>query len=262
MNAEWRSRYEIAVSSAEQAAQVALGYYPDGRVAEFEASVEWKADHSPVTAGDRAAEAFLRNRIINAFPNDAFLGEEFGAKDGSSGYRWIVDPIDGTRNFMRGLPLWGTLVGLEYLGECIAGVAVMPVLGHTYRALRGDGAFRDDRRLQVSTTATLADSMLFCSSFSGFLKAGREDALLRLSRRTHRQRAFGHFYGFVLVAEGAGEVMVEQGVHSWDVAAVVPIVEEAGGRFTDWQGNRTAERPDVLATNGHVHDEALRVLNG
>ena len=262
MNPDWRTRYELAVEAAERAGEIARGYFPDGDAADFAARAEWKLDRSPVTAGDRAAEAFLRNRIINAFPNDAFLGEEYGEKPGNSGFRWMVDPIDGTRNFMRGMPLWGTLVGVEYRGEAIAGAAVMPSLGHSYRALRGDGAFRDGRRLRVSDTAALDDAILALSSLSGFFKAGREAQLMELARRTQRQRAFGNFYGFVLVAEGAADVMVEQGLHVWDVAAVAPIIEEAGGRFTDWDGRPTIHRPDVVASNGRLHDETLRLLSG
>jgi histidinol-phosphatase len=261
MNPDWRARYELAVEAAERAGQIARGYFPDGDPADFAARAEWKLDRSPVTAADRAAEAFLRNRIINAFPDDAFVGEEYGDKPGASGFRWVVDPIDGTRNFMRGLPLWGTLVGLEHRGEAVAGAAVLPSLGHTYRALRGDGAFRDGRRLRVSGAASLDEAVLVCSSLSGFFQAGREAEFLELARRTQRQRAFGNFYGFVLVAEGSAEVMVEQGLHVWDVAAVAPIIEEAGGRFTDWQGRATIHHPDVIASNGKLHDETLRILN-
>ncbi len=260
MNPDWRIRYELAVEAADKAAQIAQGFFPAGDPADFAAHIEWKLDHSPVTAGDRAVEAFLRNRIINAFPQDAFLGEEYGEKPGDSGYRWVVDPIDGTRNFMRGMPLWGTLVGLEYRGEAIAGAAVMPALGYHYRALRGDGAFRNDRQLRVSDTAILGEAVLACSSMSGFIKAGREAALLELARQTQRQRAFGNFYGMILIAEGAADVFVDQGMHIWDVAAVAPIIEEAGGRFTDWQGRATIDRPDVVASNGRLHDEVLRIL--
>ena len=257
MNPDWRSRYELAVEAADKAAQIALGFFPAGDPADFARHIEWKLDRSPVTAADRAAEAFLRNRIINAFPNDGFLGEEYGEKPGDSGFRWIVDPIDGTRNFIRGMPLWGTLVGLEYRGEAIAGAAVMPALGYTYRALRGDGAFRDERRLHVSETAALDEAILFCSSLSGFFKAGTRGDASGLARRTQRQRAFGDFYGFVLVAQGSADVMVEQAMHVWDMAAVAPIIEEAGGRFTDWDGRPTIHRPDVVASNGRLHDETL-----
>lgn len=262
MNADWRARYELAVEAAQAAARLAVSYFPDANSAGFAAHVEWKENFSPVSFADREAEALLRRCLLDRFPDDAFLGEESGAKDGSTGYRWIVDPIDGTRSFVRGIPLWGTLVGLEYRGEVIAGVGVMPALGHTYRALRGDGAYRGDRRLQVSSVDRLEHALLFCSTLSGFFKARREADFLELARRTQRQRAFGNFYGFALVAEGAGEVMIEHGVHPWDIAALMPILEEAGGRLTDWEGNRTLDRPDVLATNGRLHDVALKILNG
>ncbi len=262
MNPDWRARYELAVVAAERAARQALTHFPDADSAGFADKVAWKDDLSPVSFADREAEALLRDLLLGAFPDDAFLGEESGARPGSSGYRWVVDPIDGTRSFVRGIPLWGTLVGVEYKGELFAGAAVLPVLGHTYRALRGDGAFRGDRRLHVSNVASLDHSLLFCSTLSGFFKARREADFLELTRRTQRQRAFGNFYGFALVAEGAGEVMIEHGVHPWDVAALVPILEEAGGRLTDWKGGRTIDRPDVLATNGKLHDVVLRLLSG
>ncbi|HZT82873.1 MAG TPA: inositol monophosphatase family protein [Gemmataceae bacterium] len=256
MNPQWRSRYETAVAAAKQAGQLALRYF----AGEF--AIEWKQDQSPVTAADREAEALLRSRLLDAFPGDGFLGEEHGDHPGTSGFRWVIDPIDGTRNFVRGIPLWGTLVGLEYKDEPIAGVVDVPGLGQTFRALRGDGAWRDDRRLHVSDVARLADATLFYTSLSWFERAGRRDAFLDLAGRTQTQRGYGDFYGHVLVAQGAGELMVEHGVHVWDVVAILPIVEEAGGRFTDWDGNRTVRRPDVLVSNGRLHDEALRILRG
>src|SRR5438445_5182930 len=149
MNADWRARYEKAVDAARQAAQLALRYF-DANV-----MVEWKQDLTPVTVADRETEALLRATLLGAFPQDGFLGEESGAAPGTSGFRWIIDPIDGTRSFVRGIPLWATLVGLEYRGAAIAGVAFIPPLGRTYRALAGEGAFRGDHRLHVSTVATL-----------------------------------------------------------------------------------------------------------
>jgi histidinol-phosphatase len=253
---DWKARYETAVAAAQQAGQHALKYF-DSNVA-----ILWKEDASPVTIADREAEQLLRKTLIGAFPNDGFLGEEFGEQPGTSGYRWIIDPIDGTRSFVRAIPVWATLVGLEYRGETIAGVAVLPALGQTYRALRGDGAYRDERRIRVSDVSRLADAMLFYSSLSWFLKAGCQDAFLDLTLRTDRQRGFGDFYGHVLVAQGSGELMVEHGVNAWDVAAIQPIVEEAGGRFSDWEGNPTIHRPDVLVSNGHLHDEVLQILRG
>jgi histidinol-phosphatase len=256
MNADWRNRYETAFEAAKQAGRHALSYF-DGPF-----RVEMKADESPVTVADRESEAMLRKAIGAAFPDDGFLGEEYGDTPGTSGYRWILDPIDGTRSFVRGIPIWGTLVGLEYQGELIAGVIDAPCLNQTWRALRGDGAFRNERRIHVSDVTELAEGLLFYSSLSWFLKAGRQDDFLRLTRGTDRQRGFGDFYGHVLVAQGSGDVMVEWGVSAWDVAAVKPIVEEAGGRYSTWDGKGTIYQPDVVVSNGKLHDEVLGILNG
>ena len=254
MNVEWKARYETAVETAQKAAKLALGYFDTGL------AVEWKQDQSPVTAADREAEMYLRTTLLGKFPNDAFLGEEHGDKPGTSGFRWIVDPVDGTRNFVRNIPLWGTLVGLTYNHEPIAGVVVVPALGQTWRALKGDGAYRDERRIRVSDVTKLSEATSFYTSLSWFSKAGREKEVLHLLHGTQTQRGYGDFYGHVLVAQGSGEFMVEHGVHVWDVAALQPILEEAGGQFTDWEGNATIHRPDVLATNGKLHSEILALL--
>ncbi len=254
MNPEWRNRYELAVEAAHKAGQLALRYFNG------EYTVEWKSDCSPVTVADREAEQLLRQTLLGAFPNDGFLGEEFGDTPGSSGFRWIIDPIDGTRSFVRGIPLWATLVGLEYKGEPIAGIADAAALGHSYRALRGEGAYRNDRCIRVSDVAEMSQALVFYSSLSWFIKAGRQETFIELVRRSDRTRGFGDFYGFVLVAQGSGELMVEHGVHAWDVAAIKPIIEEAGGRFSDWNGAPNIHSPDVIVSNGKLHDEALALL--
>jgi histidinol-phosphatase len=254
MNAEWRSRYEVAIEVAQQAGALALQHF------DREIAVEWKADDSPVTIADRSAEALLRTTLLGRFPSDGFLGEESGDTPGSSGYRWIIDPIDGTRSFVRGIPIWAVLVGLEYRGELIAGVCRLPAMNQTFRALKGDGAFRDDRRLHVSTVDRLDRAHVYYSSIRWMKQAGSERQFLELVDCTERQRGFGDFYGFVMVAQGSGEVMVEYGVHPWDLGALVPIVEEAGGRMTTWDDSRDLNRSDVLATNGRLHAEVLRVL--
>src|SRR5262249_11566228 len=156
------------------------------------------------------------------------------------------------RNFVRGIPIWATLVGLEYKGEQIAGVAQVPALGQTFRALRGDGAYCGDRRLRVSEVHVLKEGILFYTSLT-YLQAGRREAFLDLASRVETARGFGDFYGYVLVAQGSGELMVEHGVHAWDVAALKPIVEEAGGRFTNWDGGFDLHRPDVLVSNAKLH---------
>lgn len=254
MNPQWRSRYEAAQEAARQASRVALRYFEGGL------TVEWKSDQTPVTVADRETEQALRASLLKAFPKDGFLGEEFGDQAGTSGFRWIIDPIDGTRNFVRGIPVWATLVGLEYEGEQIAGVVEAPALHATYRALRGDGAYRDERRIRVSDISDLAKAQFFTSSPSWFWKIGAMEPFLDLVRRTNRHRGFGDFYGFMLVAQGSGEFMMEYGIHAWDVAALKPIVEEAGGRYSDWSGNPNIWRPDVVASNGRLHDEVLKAL--
>jgi histidinol-phosphatase len=255
MNPDWRARYEVAVEAAHKAGQLALRSYEGG------VEVQWKADQTPVTAADREAEALLRTTLLGRFPTDGFLGEESGDTPGSSGFRWIIDPIDGTRSFVRGVPLWGTLVGLEYKGEQIAGVADAPALGHAWHALRGDGAYRDRRRIHVSDVADLAEAHLFYSSVSWFVQAGREKTFLELAARTQRQRGYGDFYGFVLVAQGSGEIMLEFGCHAWDLSAVAAILVEAGGRLTDWRGRQDITHPDVVASNGRLHEQILNLLH-
>jgi histidinol-phosphatase len=256
MNADWRTRYDLAVEAAQKAGDLARTYY------ESTFEVEHKHDSSPVTIADKSAEKLIRDAVTAAFPNDGFLGEEFGDQPGSSGYRWIIDPIDGTKSFIRHVPIWATLVGLEYRGEQIGGVVYIPVFGMTYRALRGDGAYHNERRVRVSDVNSLAESSMCYSSMGWFTRAGREHCFHNLYKLTKRQRGHGDFYGFVLVAEGAADIMLEHGVNPWDVAATKAIVEEAGGSFTDWTGKPTIHTPDVLATNGKLHADVLAVLRG
>jgi histidinol-phosphatase len=257
MNANWRNRYEFALETARQAGQLALRYFDQTL------TVEWKKDQSPVTVADRETEALLRSRLLDRFPEDGFLGEESGDRAGSSGFRWIIDPIDATRNFVRAIPIWGTLVGLEYQGEMIAGVVEVPALKQCFHALRGGGAFQGDRRLGVSRVDNLSEATLFHTSLTWFKIAGRGSNFLDLIGRVQTERGYGDFYGYMLVAQGSGELMVEHGAHPWDLAAVTAIVEEAGGRVTDWDGQRTISAMGFLASNGsELHEEALGILNG
>jgi histidinol-phosphatase len=251
----WKTRYELAIEGAENAGKLAMSHFDCG------VTVEWKADESPVTIADRQAEHLLRDVIRKYFPNDGLLGEEHGEEAGSSGYRWIIDPIDGTRSFVRGVPIWGTLIGLEYQGELIAGVARVPPLGVTYRALRGDGAFRDNRRLHVSNIDQLAQAQLFYSGINWFHESGCIGSFLEFAGATQRQRGFGDFYGFVLVAQGSGEFMIDHGVHAWDIAALKPIVEEAGGSFSNWDGGFNLHSADVIASNGKLHAAAVQAMS-
>ncbi len=185
MNPDWKARYELAIDAAKKAGDLAMSYF------DRPVNIQWKADESPVTIADQNAEKLIRETLLGKFPNDGFLGEEYGDTPGDSGFRWVIDPIDGTRSFVRGIPLWGTLIGLEYRGELIAGVARMPALGQTYHALRGNGAFRDDRRIRVSSIDTLDKAHLYYSSISWFVKSGTEKRFFELYGTCVRQRGFG-----------------------------------------------------------------------
>lgn len=254
MNADWRNRYDLAIDVARKAGDLAKKYFDEG----FE--IEWKADQSPVTVADKQAEELIRSTIKKHFPGDGFLGEEYADEPSTSGFRWVIDPIDGTRAFVRNIPIWGTLLGLEYQDDPIAGVAYAPALGNLWRALRGDGAYRDDRKILVSDTLALDQAYLSYSGVNWFRTSGHLERFTQLCNATERQRGLGDFYGFTLVAQGSVDVMVDHGVHAWDIAALIPIVEEAGGRFTDWSGKRTIHSPDVVACNIALHSPVLSIL--
>ena len=227
------------------------------------ARVETKADGTPVTAADRAIEAELRARIDSEFRGDAVLGEEEGfVTSVGGGRRWIIDPIDGTKNYARGIPIFATLVALEVNGTLEVGVVSAPALRARWWATRGGGAFRDGAPIGVSTVSSLADAHVCSGDAIRYAEAaGRLDGFLALCRGSARHRGFGDFYGHMLVAEGAVDVMVEfPGVSVWDMAAVAVIVTEAGGRFSSLDGEDRVDAGDALTSNGLLHDEVLALL--
>jgi histidinol-phosphatase len=221
--------------------------------------VETKPDLSPVTEADRAVEQALRKRIAEERPGHGVVGEEFGA-DGQGDARWILDPIDGTKNYLRGVPVWATLVALEREGRVEVGVASAPALHRRWWAARGEGAFANGRRIRVSQVAELADAVLSHASLGSWEQHGLGEQFLRLVRSCWRTRGFGDFWSHMLVAEGAADLAVEPEVALWDLAALQVIVEEAGGRFTDLGGTPTPAGGSVVATNGLLHDRVLAVL--
>jgi histidinol-phosphatase len=197
-------------------------------------------------------------------PADAVLGEEYGGT-GSGPRGWVVDPVDGTKNFVRGAPAWATLIALRVDGETVLGVVSAPALGRRWWAARGSGAWTsyaggDPRRCTVSAVASLDDAFLSYSSLTGWRDQGRLEPLLALAGRAWRTRAFGDFWSHVLVAEGAVDAAFEPEVSVWDLAALQPIVEEAGGRFTDLSGVRGPDGGSVVCSNGLLHDEVLAAL--
>jgi len=222
--------------------------------------VETKPDLTPVTIADRAVEDELRKMVPET---DAVVGEESGVSGPSgSRRRWIIDPIDGTKNFVRQIPVWATLIGLEEDGEITVGVASAPALGRRWWAARGEGAFANAEPIHVSAVSTLDDAQVSYSSLSGWAGIGSRDRFLDLAERCWRTRAFGDFWSHVLVAEGSCEIGLDPEVSLWDLAALQVIVEEAGGRFTDLSGKATPAGGSAVSTNGNVHDEVLKILNG
>jgi histidinol-phosphatase len=230
-------------------------------------AVETKPDLTPVTEADQAVERMIRDRLADERPGDAVLGEEFGGGDGTAGARrWIIDPIDGTKNYVRGIPVWATLLALEASGELVLGVISAPALRRRWWGSRGGGAFVFDgldseaRRLRVSSVRSLADAQLSFSSLGSWAEFGSVEPILALGRACWRTRAFGDFWSYTLLAEGGVDVVCEPEVSLWDLAAALVIVEEAGGRFTDLRGVRTAAGGTALVTNGLLHEEALGVV--
>jgi histidinol phosphatase-like enzyme (inositol monophosphatase family) len=223
-------------------------------------AVERKADQSPVTIADRRSEECIRAALEAAFPADGLLGEEFGERSGSSGRRWIVDPIDGTQSFIRGVPLYGILVGLEEEGRAVVGVMGFPALDLTYWAAHGGGAFRNGERIRVSTVASLADATVVSSDVKPQVFGDRYPRFERLLRTAACYRGWGDCYGYALVAGGQADVMVDAILSPWDAAAVLPIVEEAGGRFVDWSGAPDIFGGSGIGTSAALLDEVLAIL--
>jgi histidinol-phosphatase len=221
--------------------------------------VETKPDLSPVTEADRAVEQVLRKRIGEERPGHSVVGEEFGA-DAPGSARWILDPIDGTKNYLRGLPVWATLIALERQGRVEVGVVSAPALQRRWWAARGEGAFVNGRRIRVSKVAELSDAVLSYASLTSWEQHGLGDQFLELARGCWRTRGFGDFWSHMLVAEGAADLAVEPEVEVWDLAAPQVIVEEAGGRFTDLGGTPTPAGGSVVSSNGLLHDRALATL--
>ncbi|HET7342337.1 MAG TPA: inositol monophosphatase family protein [Methylomirabilota bacterium] len=245
----------VAVEAARAAGEVALKYYRTG----FDVTI--KADATPVTQADRGAEQAIREVLARAFPEHGVLGEEFGAV-GDQRRRWIIDPIDGTKNFVRHVPVWATLLALEERGEIVAGVMHNPVTGEMLSARRGGGAWLNGERVRVSAIAELGKAALVHGGLKLLREAGCWDGFVRLVDATDRQRGFGDYLGYALVAEGKAEIYLETDLKPWDLAPCKIVVEEAGGHFTDFAGVPTIHSGHALATNGVLHDAALRLFRG
>lgn len=252
---------DLALLAADMADAITLEAFRRPSLA-----VETKADSSPVTEADRGVEAMVRQLLAQERPGDAVLGEEMGGELGSTAEnsrRWVVDPIDGTVNFVHGVPVWATLLGLEVDGVMTVGVVSAPALGRRWWAERGNGAFAGEpggpgSPVNVSNIAQLADATVSSGSVGDFPDPGRA---VELMTKVKRDRGFGDFWSHMLVAEGALEVGLDPVVAIWDVAALQVIVEEAGGKFTDFHGKARLDGGSAVSSNGLVHDDVVKFLN-
>jgi histidinol-phosphatase len=256
------SLLEAAVSFAHEAGEITLRHFGGVLAAES------KSDGTPVTRADREAETHLRSRIRAAYPDHSVLGEEFGADEGSAPVRWILDPIDGTRAFMRGVPLYAVLIGIEVRGIPAVGVAHFPAVGETVAAAHGlgcrwwRGVDGTPAPASVSPVDSLPKSLALTTDFDRVQSSAVGPGWKELARSVELTRGWGDAYGHILVATGRADVMVDPVLSSWDAAPLLPIVREAGGRFTDLAGNETIHGGSGVSTNGRLHSEVLRVLNG
>jgi myo-inositol-1(or 4)-monophosphatase len=253
-----RSYLDFAIEAAWEAGQLTLGYFQTSLRPDF------KADDSPVTVADREAEQLIRRRIEQRYPGQAIVGEEFGSKEAEAGasHRWIIDPIDGTRSFVRGVPLYAVLIGLEIDGECQVGVVHFPAMKETLAAATGEGCWWNGRRARVSPVAHLKDGLVVHYDAAAFAPAGRAEAWQRFKQRAAYRAGWCDAYGYLLVATGRAEVALDPGMSIWDAAPYPPIFAEAGGYFGDWQGNRTIYGNEGLATTEALLPEVLALIKG
>lgn len=252
-------RLAAAVELARLAGDTTLEYFQQNSFA-----VERKGDDSPVTVADKQAEQRIREELATRFPDDAILGEEFGAQAGVSDFQWIVDPIDGTKSFISGVPLYSTLLGIVRDRECLGGVIYLPALDEIVFAARGMGAWHAARggeltRCQVSQRP-LSDGLFVVSQVDSFAGRNAMQAYHELEQAAYVTRSWGDGFGYLLVATGRAELMVDPIANPWDLAAVQPVVEEAGGKFTSWDGQPHVFGGDGVGSNGLVHAQALEIL--
>jgi len=251
----------FALEIVDETDAIALGHFAG------ELTITAKHDRTLVTQADTEVETRLRSRIADAFPGHGILGEEFGSEAGDGETRWIIDPIDGTNNFVRGIPVWATLLAVERSGALVAAVASAPALRQRWHAVIGSGARTQaaggpEREIHASVIASLDQAQLLFSTLRSLDRAGIGEGVRSAVGRAWRDRGFGDFWGYMLVAQGSAEAMFEVGPTTWDLAAPALIVAEAGGRFTDLGGQSSYTGPTALASNGVLHDELLSILAG
>jgi histidinol-phosphatase len=245
---------KLALELADEADRITTDW-----LKQTDLQVESKPDMTPVTAADKAVETMVRERLAKTRPQDGMFGEEFGGT-AQADRRWIVDPIDGTKNYARHNPVFATLIGLQQGDNTVVGVVSAPELGRRWWATRGRGAFRNGQQIHVSKVKKLSDAFMSYASLHPWRSLGKQDAVVAFEAACGRGRAFGDFWMHMLVAEGALDVALEPTVKIWDIAPLLVIVEEAGGTITDLKGHRGLESGNAISTNGLLHAESLKLL--
>ncbi len=257
MTAAYRDELDFAVETAYLAGRLTLGYFQTGIVPDL------KTDESPVTIADRKAEELIRSRIQRTYPSHAILGEEFGqtGRDDAP-HRWIVDPIDGTKAFVHGVPLYGVLLALEIEGTVEVGAAYFPALDEMVSAATGQGCRWNGRPVRVSTTSELARATVCFTDPASFAEFGRAEAWERIQRAASICAGWSDAYGHALVATGRADIALDPIMNAWDCGPFPPILKEAGGSFTDWSGSPTIHGREAISTNGLLLEELLRLVRG
>jgi histidinol-phosphatase len=253
-------RLRFALHLAEKASELILSHYlVDGLL------VESKTDESPVTVADRGAELLMRDLLGKQYPDDGVLGEEFPDLASKNGFRWILDPIDGTKAFIHGVPLYGTLIGIEHNGRMVAGVCRFPALNEVVYASEGDGCWwqigtQSPRRTHVSNVTQISSARMMFTEPTHWRTTGRFDAIVQVMDRVKIARGWGDCYGHALVATGRAEMSIDPLMSPWDIAALIPILREAGGLCVDWQGNETIHGGDGVSVVPALRDEVISIL--
>lgn len=256
-----RKRLEFALEAARAASVHILKYYQTSQLV-----VDRKQDSSPVTEADRGAEVLLRERIAEAFPQDGVLGEEYGDTPGQNGYRWVLDPVDGTKSFIHGVPLFGTLIGLELDKECVLGVCRFPALDETVYGAKGLGAWwqlgsRPAVQARVSDVSKMSEALFCITTITRWDQIQRRATFDRFCQAAGLTRGWGDCYGHILVATGRADLMIDPAMNPWDCAALLPIVQEAGGSFVDWNGQPTIYSGNGLSVNAQLKDQVLKMIS-
>ena len=254
MNSSYRDLLAFATEITWRAGRLTLAHYQTGVAAET------KPDDSPVTSADRAAEQLLRGLIAARFPGDAILGEEGGETHGGAERRWLIDPIDGTRSFIRGVPFYGVMLALEQAGDVVLGLLHFPALDETIGAARGIGCWWNGRRALVSDETRLERALICATDIESIERAGHGRGWNRLRAHAGLVRTWGDCYGYALVATGRAEAMLDAVMSPWDAAALAPIIEEAGGVLTDWQGTSAWNGGSIVATNAALAKDVRSLL--